>query len=105
MAHIGSGTEIFPASVSMTGGDRGRETLSLSANLRWLDQDRSVEVRVRNLSSGGLMAELPVPIAPDATIEVELRGIGWIPGRIAWQTQGRAGIAFDTPIDPKAVRR
>ena len=64
---------------------------------------RSVEVRVRNLSAGGLMAELPQAVAPDSAVEVELPAHGWVRGRVAWQTEGRAGIAFDEPVDPQAV--
>ncbi|WEK45025.1 MAG: hypothetical protein P0Y64_09640 [Candidatus Sphingomonas colombiensis] len=40
------------------------------------------------------MAELPRPAAPDAAIEVELAGLGWVPGRVAWQTAGRVGVVF-----------
>ncbi len=37
-------------------------------------------------------------------ITVTLRGIGEIEGMIAWTEAGRAGVAFDEPIDPKAAR-
>ena len=86
-------------------GERGRDSLFLLANLRLAGAKRATAVRVRNLSSGGLMAELPDPLAPDAMIEVEVRGLGWVPGRIAWQTEGRAGIAFDRPVDPQRARK
>ncbi|MEH3046891.1 MAG: PilZ domain-containing protein [Sphingomonas adhaesiva] len=61
------------------------------------------EVRVRNFSSGGLMAELPHAIAPDSAVEVELPQVGWVAGRVVWQTEGRAGIAFDRAIDPDLI--
>jgi hypothetical protein len=51
------------------------------------------------------MAELPEPIANDAPVEVDVRGVGWVRGRIAWQTEGRAGIAFDREIDPQRARK
>jgi hypothetical protein len=38
-------------------------------------------------------------------VEVEVRGVGWVSGRIAWATDGRVGIAFDTPIDPLLARK
>lgn len=63
------------------------------------------QVRVRNLSAGGLMAEYPSSIEPGARIVIELRGVGKVRGRIAWATDGRIGIAFDTPIDPKLTRK
>lgn len=82
-----------------------RDSLFLNANLRRLGDSHALAVRVRNISAGGLMAEVAEPFGPDAEVEVEVRGIGWIRGRIAWQTEGRAGIAFDTPIDPQRARK
>ena len=85
---------------------RGRDSLMLSAQLRIVSRGgAAVPVRVRNLSAGGLMAELPDPVPNDSAVEVEVRGIGWVSGRIAWQTEGRAGIAFDRDIDPQLARR
>ena len=86
-------------------GARGRDSLLLRARLRQAGQGEAVEVRVRNLSEGGLMAELPLPLPVDAAVEVEVRGIGWLPGRVAWQTEGRTGIAFDRLIDPRRARK
>lgn len=85
--------------------DRGRDSLSLLARLKVLGADATITVRVRNLSSGGLMAELPEPVAPDSAVQIELGELGWLEGRVAWQTEGRAGIAFDTAIDPHRVRK
>lgn len=84
---------------------RGRESLLLMANLRRVGDTRTIPVRVRNLSAGGLMAEINDVIDTDAPIEIEVRGIGWIRGRIAWHTEGRAGIAFDRQIDPQRARK
>ena len=87
-----------------TDGDpRGRGDTYLIASLRVAGIRNVLSVRVRNLSAGGLMAELPEPVFPDSAVEVELRGIGWVTGRVAWQTEGRAGIAFDRPIDPQGT--
>jgi hypothetical protein len=84
---------------------RGRDSLLLVAQLRPLGGTRTLQVRIRNLSAGGLMAELPQPLVPDSAVEIEVRGIGWIAGRVAWQTEGRAGIAFDRAIDPQLARK
>lgn len=83
--------------------DRARDSLFLSATLHI--NDESIGVRVRNLSAGGLMAEYARPVALGETLEIELRGIGRIAGRIAWATDGRIGIAFAQPIDPKLARK
>ena len=84
---------------------RGRDSLFLMAKFRRVGDKDHVAVRVRNLSEGGLMAELPEPVEPDAAVEVEVRGIGWIAGRIAWHAEGRTGIAFDRLIDPQLARK
>lgn len=88
-----------------TSGGRHRDSLFLLANLRVEGQADPIAVRVRNLSSGGLMAELPFPVRTDRAISIDVRGIGWIPGRIAWQTEGRIGVSFDQPVDPQRARK
>ncbi|KQT32939.1 hypothetical protein ASG29_10680 [Sphingomonas sp. Leaf412] len=95
----------FDDAAPATDSPRGRDSLFLMARLRFAGAAEDMSVRVRNLSPGGLMAELPAPIATDSAIEVEVRGIGWVKGRIAWQTEGRAGIAFDAEIDPQRARK
>jgi hypothetical protein len=89
------------------GGQRqdSRDSLFLAARFRVKGDKTIAQVRIRNLSAGGLMAELPNGIEPDTEVEVEVRGIGWISGRIAWTAVGRAGVAFDTPVDPKKARK
>ncbi|RIA46573.1 PilZ domain-containing protein [Hephaestia caeni] len=88
-----------------TGRNQTRDSLLLSARFRELGKNREDQVRVRNLSAGGLMVELPRDVPVDTAVEVDVRGIGWVSGRIAWNTAGRAGVAFDTPIDPMLARK
>jgi hypothetical protein len=64
-----------------------------------------VLARVRNLSSGGLMAEYAAPVQSGTPVEIEVRGVGWVKGRIAWATDGRVGVAFDIEIDPMLARK
>lgn len=96
---------------AMTGGAGGaqrqtpRDSLLLTAGFRLKGSDQIEQVRIRNLSAGGLMAEVAEDIDRDAEVEVQVRGIGWISGRIAWQAMGRVGIAFDKEIDPKKARK
>lgn len=82
-----------------------RDSLLLTAQLRLAALATPVQVRVRNLSPGGLMAEYAGPARSDDPIDVEVRGIGWITGRVAWVTEGRIGIAFTAPIDPLLARK
>ena len=64
-----------------------------------------ITVKVRNLSAGGMMAESPVNFSRGETVEIELRGIGIVAGKIAWTAGGRIGVQFDTPIDPRLARK
>ena len=82
-----------------------RDSLFLKAELRIVDGDNCGEVRIRNLSAGGLMAEAPVLTKRGDKVELELRNIGHVTGYVAWVAQGRFGVAFDHPINPKLARK
>lgn len=82
-----------------------RDSLFMQASLILPGQPDPVVVRVRNLSAGGMLAEAKVQIAQGAAIEVDLRNVGPVPGRVVWAGEGKFGIAFDRPVDPQAVRR
>jgi len=82
-----------------------RDSLFLKAELRFVDGDNCGEVRIRNLSAGGLMAEAPVLTKRGDKVQLELRNIGRVTGHVAWVAQGRFGVAFDHPIDPKLARK
>lgn len=92
---------------SLASAKRGkdRDSLFLKAVLRFPATGAQGEVRVRNLSAGGLMAEAPVRVTRGEKVELELRNIGWVTGNVAWVAEGRIGIAFDHPIDPKEARK
>lgn len=64
-----------------------------------------VQVKVRNLSGGGMMAESPVGFGRGELVEADLRGIGLVSGKIAWTAGGRIGIAFDRAVDPALARK
>lgn len=68
-------------------------------------EDGSVigRLRVRNLSASGLMGDTELALAPQTRLTVDLRGIGPVPGAIAWARDGRVGMAFDLPINPKSA--
>ena len=81
-----------------------RDSLLLLARLRIDGQDHVHSVKVRNLSSGGAMAEGLVHVARGTGVSVELRNIGWVDGTVAWKQDSRFGIAFLQEIDPKRAR-
>lgn len=82
-----------------------RDSLFMQANVTVGGNGQPVQVRVRNLSAGGMLAESPVLVVQGAAVEVELRNIGPVPGRVVWTGEKKFGIAFDRAINPQAVRR
>lgn len=101
----GDGVDGEAAGGTTAGRARGRDSLFLMARLT-IEGDRVTrDVRVRNLSEGGLMVELARSVAVGAAVMLELRGIGEVTGRVAWQAEGRIGVAFDEPIDPMLARK
>ncbi|HWK40606.1 MAG TPA: PilZ domain-containing protein [Croceibacterium sp.] len=81
-----------------------RDSLFLLAQLRVDGREGETRVKVRNLSSGGMMAEGDIPVMRGSLVSVDLRNIGWIEGTVAWKQDNRFGIAFVNEIDPAAVR-
>jgi hypothetical protein len=82
----------------------GRDSLFLLANVRFEEQGETYRIKVRNLSSGGMMADGELKVAQGQQVQIELRNIGWIDGSIAWKADGRFGVAFAEEIDPKLAR-
>lgn len=82
-----------------------RDSLFMQAQLALPGGGDPVMVRVRNLSPGGMLAEGKVVVAQGAVVEVDLRNIGPVTGRVIWVGDGKFGIAFDRAIDPQSVRR
>jgi hypothetical protein len=81
-----------------------RDSMFLMAAMR-RPGSADVQVKVRNLSPGGMMAESPVNFSRGDVIEADLRGIGTVTGKIAWTAGGRIGVQFDGTIDPRLARK
>ena len=62
-------------------------------------------IRIRNLSSTGLMADSQLAYEEGAIVEVGLRGIGIVAGEIVWVRGTRMGITFNETIDPQRARK
>jgi hypothetical protein len=62
-------------------------------------------VRVRNLSSIGMMADHDGRCMEGDEVIVAMRGIGSVKGKVAWVRPGRIGVAFDAEVDPKLARK
>lgn len=81
-----------------------RDSMFLMAAMRRAGGSE-VMVKVRNLSPGGMMAESPVNFSRGELVETELRGIGVVAGKVAWNAGGRVGVQFDSPVDPRLARK
>ena len=81
-----------------------RDSLLLKAVLRFSNAREEYEMRIRNLSAGGLMAEVPNGLSRGERIYVKIQNIGWVGGHVAWAIDGRIGVAFDKVINPKDAR-
>ncbi len=81
-----------------------RDSVFVMADLRITGKAGDHRVRVRNLSGYGMMAEGNVRVTAGAVVEVNLRGVGWVSGRVAWIVDGRFGIGFDDMVDAQLVR-
>jgi hypothetical protein len=82
-----------------------RDSMLLQATMRHASNAEPYVLRVRNLSEGGMMAECSGSFQSGDAVELEIRGIGAVPARIAWRTSDRVGFAFDEPVDPRLARK
>lgn len=55
--------------------------------------------RIKNISAGGLMAEVGAPLQVDTKVWVELNSEQRIPGTIVWTRAGSVGVKFDQNVD------
>ena len=78
-----------------------RDSVLLKAVLRFSNAREEYEMRIRNLSAGGLMAEVPNGRSRGERVYVKIQNIGWVG---AWAIDGRIGVAFDKVINPKDAR-
>lgn len=81
-----------------------RDSLLVMAELRLDGQDETHKVKVRNLSTGGMMAEAQLSVLRGTRLSANLRNVGWVDGTVAWVQDSRFGIAFDHEVDPQQVR-
>ena len=101
------GFDVNEARETAAGHERkaARDSMFLLAPLRSARLSEPVQLRVRNVSAGGLMGEVSGQFTPGEAVEVELRGVGIVSGVVAWRRGERLGLAFDTEINPMAVRK
>lgn len=81
-----------------------RDSMFLLASVRIDGQEADRTVKIRNLSSTGLMAEGIVTVRPGSKLAIEIRNIGWVTGSVAWVLDKRFGLMLDVEIDPRKAR-
>jgi diguanylate cyclase (GGDEF)-like protein len=59
----------------------------------------AVEIRLRNISSGGALVESDVPIAPGTRLTVDIVGVGPVVGEVRWAQKGKFGLGFVDGFD------
>ena len=81
-----------------------RDSLFLMAELVVEGVAAGERVKVKNLSSGGMMVEGDLRVTRGTRVAVELRNIGPVAGVVVWVRAPRFGVAFEQEIDPKLAR-
>ena len=84
--------------------ETSRDSLLLVADVVAKELGTPQKVKVRNLSTGGMMADGDFLLAVGTPVVVTLRNIGMVPGTVAWAHGTRFGIAFAGEIEPQKVR-
>jgi len=60
--------------------------------------EQTFNVRVRNVSSAGVMAETPCNVANESQVVIEFSEGQRFAGQVRWTEQGRFGVKFDKPF-------
>jgi diguanylate cyclase (GGDEF)-like protein len=59
----------------------------------------AVELRLRNISSMGALAECEAPVAPGTELAIDIIGVGPVRGIVRWAQAGQFGVQFDGQFD------
>jgi hypothetical protein len=59
--------------------------------------------RIRNISAGGLTAEVASPHPVGAKVAVELNSHRQVSGQVVWVREGLLGVKFDSSVDLRAL--
>ena len=84
---------------------RKNRTALLATAVILQDEAELATVRIRNLSAGGMGASGRTDLQPGDAVTARLKGIGDVPGQIAWKRGSRFGVQFERQIDPTELER
>ncbi|MBO9576382.1 MAG: PilZ domain-containing protein [Sphingobium sp.] len=82
-----------------------RDSLFLLAEVIRETGEPMGKAKIRNLSATGLMADCDFVFLIGDRLVFDLRGVGAVPGQVAWVKDLRIGFAFDRAIDPQQARK
>lgn len=102
---VNRGIDEFGQSNGLESRQAVRHSVLLMAALSGSDGRPLGQVKVRNISSTGLMAETGLPLKNGDVVEVALRGIGAVRAVVVRRTLGKVALKFDLPIDPLLTRQ
>lgn len=85
--------------------DVARSSLFMLTRITLENNSRQYQVKVRNLSPKGMMAEGNVPVARGSRLSINLENGTTVEGTVAWIEGSRFGIAFDGTADMADFRR
>ena len=74
-----------------------RHGLLRKATLHW--DYRAMDVRLRNISTGGALVECPRGLPPGTEVMLELPGCGQLDGEVRWTDTDRMGVRFAEEFD------
>jgi hypothetical protein len=83
---------------------RGRQSMLISARLRLQDQDEVRAVLLKDVSANGAKVKGEAGLSLDSGVHLDLPNIGVVAARVIWVQSGLAGLRFELPIEPKALR-
>ena len=80
-----------------------RHRLIRMGSLRF--QGRAIDVRLRNISTGGAMAECDEKLLPGTSVELDLDDAGCQQAKVRWCQHGQVGLHFDAPFELASLGR
>ena len=60
---------------------------------------KSIELKLRNISSMGAMVECTLPVAPGTELAIDIVGVGPVRATVRWAQPGKFGVQFSHEFD------
>ena len=99
-----SGTRDLPAKLPVDLERRDGRRIHTVLRVAMVSRARDAGLwRVRNISDGGMMMAVSVPVAPGERLSVALSDTVALGATVRWWDGGRCGVAFDRPVDCAAL--